>query len=200
MFSHKIMSNSLWPNGLQHTRLPCPSLSPGVCSNSRPLSLWCHWAISSSIAPFSSCSQSFPASQSFRMSQVFASVTQILELQLQHQTFQWIFRVNFLILYKSHYLLPDIITIKYRWSYSLLWYVHYVKNLFVQQTTIFERIQNTWFKWFTLRAIGKQEPNSGTEVLFSAIISLIEVCLGIWGRVLNNTFFLEDDHYEIYLK
>ena len=53
------MSDSLWPHGLQHTRLPCPSLSPGVCSNSCPLSWWSYPTISSSVTPFSSCSQSF---------------------------------------------------------------------------------------------------------------------------------------------
>ena len=57
-------SDSLRPHGLQHTRLPCPSLSPGVCSNSCPLSQWCHSTISSSIAPFSSCPHCFPASGS----------------------------------------------------------------------------------------------------------------------------------------
>jgi len=59
------MSNSLWPHELQHTRLPCPSPSPWVCSNSCPLSQWCHPTISSSIAPFSSCLQSFSAPGSF---------------------------------------------------------------------------------------------------------------------------------------
>ena len=67
------MSNSLWPHGLQHTRIPCPSLFPWVCSNSCPLSQWCHPAISSSVIPFSSCPQSFPALGSFLMSQFFAS-------------------------------------------------------------------------------------------------------------------------------
>ena len=56
------MSNSLRPHELQHTRLPCPSLSSGVCSNTAPLGRWCHPTISSSVAPFSSCPQSFPAS------------------------------------------------------------------------------------------------------------------------------------------
>ena len=64
---------TLWPTGLQHTRLPCPSLSPRVCSNSCPSSWWCHPTISSSVTPFSSCPQSFPASGSFPVSQVFAS-------------------------------------------------------------------------------------------------------------------------------
>ena len=59
--------------GLQHTRFPCPSPSPGVCSNSCPLSQWCHPTISSSVAPFSSCPQSFPASGSFPVSRLFAS-------------------------------------------------------------------------------------------------------------------------------
>ena len=67
------MSDSLWPPGPQHARLSCPSLSPGVCSDSRPLNRWCHPTISSSIAPFS-CPQSFPASfRVFSSSQLFAS-------------------------------------------------------------------------------------------------------------------------------
>ena len=67
------MSDSLQPLELQHTRLPCPSPSPRVCSNSNPLSWWCHPTISSSVVPFSSCLQSFPASGSFPMSQFFSS-------------------------------------------------------------------------------------------------------------------------------
>ena len=67
------MSDSLRPHGLQHTRLPCPSLPPRVCSNSSPLSRWCHPTISSFVTPFSSCPQSFPASGSFQMSPFFAS-------------------------------------------------------------------------------------------------------------------------------
>ena len=59
------MSNSLWPRGLQHARLPCPSLSSRVCSNSCPLNQWCHPTISFSVSPFSFCPQSFPASGSF---------------------------------------------------------------------------------------------------------------------------------------
>ena len=66
LFSCQVVSNCLWPHGLWHTKLPCPSLSPGVCSNS------CHSTISSSVVPFS-CSQSFPASGSFPMSQFFSS-------------------------------------------------------------------------------------------------------------------------------
>ena len=67
------MSDSLWPHGLQHARPPCPSPTPGVYLNSCPLSQWCHPTISSSVIPFSSCPQSFPASGSFPMSQLFAS-------------------------------------------------------------------------------------------------------------------------------
>ena len=65
------MSNSLRPLGLQHIRLPCPSPSPGVCSNSSPLSQWCHLTISSSLVPFSSHLQSFPALGSFLVSWLF---------------------------------------------------------------------------------------------------------------------------------
>ena len=71
-FSHSVVSNSLWPHGLQHTRLPCPSPTPGVCSNSCLSSQWCHPTISSSVLPFS-CLQSFPATGSFPISQFFAS-------------------------------------------------------------------------------------------------------------------------------
>ena len=71
-FSCSVMSDSLQPHELQHVRPPCPSPTPGVHSNSRPLSRWCHPAISSSVVPFSSCSQSFPPSGSFPMSQLFA--------------------------------------------------------------------------------------------------------------------------------
>ena len=70
------MSDSLWPHGLQHARPPCPSPSPGVCSNSCPLSWWCHPTLSSSVVPFSSCSQSFPVSGSFPMSELFTSGVQ----------------------------------------------------------------------------------------------------------------------------
>ena len=69
--SHSVVSNSLWPHELQHTRPPCPSHTPGVHSDSRPSSQWCHPAISSSVVPFSSFPQSLPASESFPMNQLF---------------------------------------------------------------------------------------------------------------------------------
>ena len=73
LFGCSAKSDSLWPHGLRHAKLPCPSLSPGVCSNSCPLSQWCHPTVSSSVALFSSCPQSFPAPGSFSMCQLFAS-------------------------------------------------------------------------------------------------------------------------------
>ena len=72
-FSHSVMSDSLRPHELQHARPPCPSPTPRVHSHSCASSRWCHPAISSSVVPFSSCPQSLPASQSFPMSQLFAS-------------------------------------------------------------------------------------------------------------------------------
>ena len=72
-FSHSVMSYSLQPHEPQHTRPPYPSPTPGVHPNPCPLSRWCHPTISSSVIPFSSCLQSFPASGSFPMSQLFAS-------------------------------------------------------------------------------------------------------------------------------
>ena len=74
-FSHSVVSDSLRPHGLQHARLPCPSPTPGACSNSCPSSWWCHPTILSSVAPFS-CPQYFPASGSFSMSQLFKSCGQ----------------------------------------------------------------------------------------------------------------------------
>ena len=71
--AHSVMSDSLQPHGLQHARFSCPSPSPRACSNSCPLSQWCHPIISFSVAHFSSCLQFFPASESFLMSWLFTS-------------------------------------------------------------------------------------------------------------------------------
>ena len=90
-FSHSVVSDSLQPHGLQHTRPPCPSPTPRACSNSCTLSWWCHPTISSSVIPFSSRLQSFPAWVSSSH-----QVAKVLEFQLQHQSFQWIFRTDFL--------------------------------------------------------------------------------------------------------
>ena len=73
LFSHSVASNSLRPHGLQHTRLPCPSSSPWVCSHSRSLSQWCHPTIPCFVVLFSSCPQSFPAPRSFPVSWLFTS-------------------------------------------------------------------------------------------------------------------------------
>ena len=79
LFSHSVMSDSLQPHELHHDRLPCPSLSPRVCSNSCALRWWYHPTILSSVIPFSFCFQSFPALGSFPMSQLFASGGQSIE-------------------------------------------------------------------------------------------------------------------------
>ena len=93
------MSNSLWSHGLQHARHPCPSLSPEVCLKSCPLSWWCHLTISSSATLFSFCLQSCLTSGFFFFFQWVGSLHQVAkawEFQLQHQSFQWIFRFDFL--------------------------------------------------------------------------------------------------------
>ena len=79
-FSHSVVSNSLRPHGLQHARSPCPSSTLRVYSNSRPLNRWCHPTTLSSVVPFSSCLQSFPASRSFPMSQFFTSGSQSIRV------------------------------------------------------------------------------------------------------------------------
>ena len=95
-FSCSVVSDSWKLHGLQPARIPYLSPTPGACSNSCSSSWWCHPTISFSVFPISSCLQSFPASGSFPMCQFFTSGGQILELQLQHQSFQWIFRSDFL--------------------------------------------------------------------------------------------------------
>ena len=72
-FIRSVVSDFFWPHGLQHTRPPCPSPTPRACSNSCPSSWWCHLTISSSVFPFFTCLQSFPASGSFPVSQFFTS-------------------------------------------------------------------------------------------------------------------------------
>ena len=96
-FSCSAASYSLRPHGLLHARLLCPSSTPRDCSNLCSSSRWCHPTISSSVVPFSSCLQSFPVS-GFFFQRVSSShqVAKILELQLQHHSFQWIFRIDFL--------------------------------------------------------------------------------------------------------
>ena len=96
-FRCSVVSDSLTPHGLQHTRLPCPSPSPKACQNSCPLSQWCHPKISSSVVPFSSCFQSFPASESFLMSQLFASGGQSIGISASASVLQWIFRTDCLV-------------------------------------------------------------------------------------------------------
>ena len=89
------MSDSLRPHGLQDARLPCPSPTPWAYSNSCPLSRWCHPTISSSVDPFSSRLQSFPASTSFLVSQLFTSGGQSIGASALASVLPWIFKVDF---------------------------------------------------------------------------------------------------------
>ena len=93
--SCSVMSNSLWPHGLQHARLSCLSPTPRACSDSCPSSQWCHLTISTSVVPFSSCLQSFPASGSFPMSQFFTSGSQRIGVTGSASVLKWIFRTDF---------------------------------------------------------------------------------------------------------
>ena len=95
LFSCQVMSNSLQPHEPQHISLLRPSLSSRVCSNSYPLSWWCHSIITSSVTPFFSCPQFFRASDLFQWVGSLNQVAKVLELPFQHQSFQWIFRVDF---------------------------------------------------------------------------------------------------------
>ena len=95
-FSCSVTSDSLRPHWRQHARPPCPSPTPGVHPNSCPLSWWCHPTMSSSVVPFSSCLQSFPASGSFKWVSSSHQVAKGLEFQLQHQSSQWTPRTDLL--------------------------------------------------------------------------------------------------------
>ena len=96
-FSHSVRSDSLRPHEPQHARPPCPSPTPRVYSNTCPLCRWCHATISSSVVPFSSHLQFFPASGSFQMSQLFTSGGQSTRVSASHhKSFQGIFRADLL--------------------------------------------------------------------------------------------------------
>ena len=95
-FSCAVVSDSLRPHEVQHARPPYPSSTPGVHPNPHPLSQWCHPAISSSVVPFSSCLQSFPASGSFLMSQLFTSGGQSIGASTSASVLPWIFRIDFI--------------------------------------------------------------------------------------------------------
>ena len=88
LFSYQVMSDSTWPHGLQHTRLPCPSPSPGACPSSCPFNQWCYTAILSSVALFSFCLQSFHRKCLFQWVSCSHQVAKVLEFQLHHQPFQ----------------------------------------------------------------------------------------------------------------
>ena len=91
LFSCSVVSDSLWPHGLQHARLLCPSPSPRAYSNSCPLSWWCYTSISSSVVPFSSQHQGL-----FKWVSSLHHMAKVLKFQFQYQSFQWIFRTDFL--------------------------------------------------------------------------------------------------------
>ena len=108
-FSRSVVSNSLRPHKLQHSKPPCPSPTPGVHSDSHPSSQWCHPAISSSVVPFSSCPQSLPASESFAMSQLFAwggqsTGVSALTSFLPKNTQDWPPLVNFIFPWSSDFI------------------------------------------------------------------------------------------------
>ena len=91
-FSRSVVSDSLRPHGLQQARLPCLSPTPRTCSNSCPLSWWCHPTISSPVISLSSCLQSFPTSRSCPVSQIFTSGGQSIGISASASVFPWIFR------------------------------------------------------------------------------------------------------------
>ena len=94
-FSCSIVSKSLQPHGLQHARLPCPSPTPRACSDLRPSSQWCHPTISSSVVPFPPAFNLSQHQGLFKWVSSLHQVAKVLEFQLQHQSFQWLFKIDF---------------------------------------------------------------------------------------------------------
>ena len=97
LFSHQLVSDSLWPHGLQHAKLFCPPLSLRVCSNSCPLHWWCHLTISSSATPFPPALSLSQHQGLFQWVSSLHQVAKVLEFQLQHQSFQRIFKAEFIL-------------------------------------------------------------------------------------------------------
>ena len=142
------MSKSLQTHGLQHARLLCLSLSPGVCSNSCPLCHWCHPTISFSVIPFSSCLQYFPASRSFPMSQLLHQVPKYcisISLSNEYSDFKFHKMKNLLIIDPSywHYAVWWLqininwsIRIKTHRTLELHWSILYQKQLWIMQVKV----------------------------------------------------------------
>ena len=138
------MSDSLWPHGLQHGRLPCPSLFPRVCSNSCPLSQWCHPTISSSVTLFSSCPQSFLASGSFQTNQLFASGGQNIGASASASVLLMNIQGWFLLGLTGKYCL---MTTGHKVVHILK-----TKNVFIQgnkKKKLYQNVRNGWF-WIVL--------------------------------------------------
>ena len=112
------MSNSLQPHGLQHARPPCPSPTPGAYSNSCPLHQWCHPTISSSVRPLLLLPSILPSIRVFSNESVLRIKVLELQLQLQHQSFQWTFRIDFLYGGLVGLLAVKVLEPKY-WSFSI---------------------------------------------------------------------------------
>ena len=129
LFSHSVLSSSQQPHGWRHARLPCPSPSTGVCSNSCLLSRWCHLTTSSSLASFSSCLQSFPALASFPMSRLLALGGQSIGASASY-SFQWIFRLIFFRIDRF-----DLLAVQGSLK-SLLWH-HNLKTSILQCSAFF---------------------------------------------------------------
>ena len=134
-FGHSVVSDSLRPHEPQHAGPPCPSPTPGVYPNQCPLSQWCHPTISSSVLPFSSCPQSFPASGLFKWFSSLHQVAKVLKFQLQHQSFQWIFRTDFL--WQDFLWIDWLDLLAVQGTFKSLLQHHSSKASIIQQSTFF---------------------------------------------------------------
>ena len=160
-FSHSVVSDTLWPHEPRHARPPCPSSTPEVYSNPCPLSRWRHPTISSSVNPFSSCLQSFPASGSFQMSQRFSSSGQSIGMMvlflIAHMRFHWFG----LLPLHTHSSLSAYATVSYQLlmkEYSTIWL--HTEVLTFGSIEICQHIQvntsNTEFKLFPPNGLSSQ--------------------------------------------
>ena len=160
-----VVSDSLWACGLQHTRLPCPS-SPRTCSNSCPSSRWCRPTISSSVAPFTSCLQSFPASGAFQMSQLFPSGGQCIGISASTSVLP-MYHISF----GSHYCLEWVRTC----SYNLPWIaLDYGPSLC-----------STRMELNFILTLLSSAPSLSSTSIFSKVVCSSFACMTDWRHVLG---------------
>ena len=179
LFTRSVVSNSLWPHGLQHTRLPCSLPSPGACSNSSPLSQWCHPTISSSVVSFSSCLLPFPASGSFLTSWHFASGSQRIRVTSKNE---WVLPGNCFCCCFNEFFLKKIKLYHYK-SFSneaavrIRWPKYWGFSSSISPSSDYSGLISIKIDWFDLLAVQETFRN-----LFTGLIGRVPYTGKDWGQ------------------